>query len=544
MATGWIYDWAPRFAGDGAPRARGGLARRKARPPLWAAIALGAFGLVACRPEASLADEPAVARDESAPATGDGATGVKSNPPSAAATGGLPPNIDGLAVVAAIESALQNAIATAEKSVVAIARVKRPEREEPPFDRHIDPFGRQLQPTAPSPGDPDFIPNDFGAGVVVDRDGLILTHYHVLGEVNRNDYYVSTAAHRVYKARVKSADPRSDLAVLSVDAHDLTPIKMGDGGAVKKGQIVIALGNPYAIARDGQVSASWGIVANLSRKSPPTSRDDLRKAGEVTLHQYGTLIQTDAKLNLGSSGGALVDLKGEMIGLLTATAAVAGYEQPAGYAVPTDETFRRVIETLKQGREAEYGLLGITPGNLRSDAILAGKRGMQIAQVKPGGPASQAGLAMGDVITHINGQPIYDADGLVLQVGKQPPDTVVALTFERDERVRKVNVPLAKFPVKGKIITTSAPPSWRGLTVDYSTAKELYQNDLVVTAVTQDSPAWAAGVRPEMHIRDVAGAPVNSPKQFHALVGARSGPVRLTVNDGLYDRQMTVGAGE
>jgi serine protease Do len=103
-------------------------------------------------------------------------------------------------------------------------------------------------------------------GVVVDPGGLILTAAHVL--VEDSDYYVTTAERKVYRAAIKAADPRSDLAVLAVEATDLRPIALGDADRLRKGQIVVALGNPFGIARDGQASASWGIVANLHRKAP------------------------------------------------------------------------------------------------------------------------------------------------------------------------------------------------------------------------------------------------------------------------------------
>ncbi len=197
---------------------------------------------------------------------------------------GLPPHASaqepsGAQAVAALESAMVDAIAQAEKSVVAIARVRRGEREEALTEQpRIDPFGRlQIGNPQPRPDEPDFIPNDYATGVVIDKQGLIVTHNHVLGDVN-DQYYVTTASRKVHRAWIKASDPRSDLAVLYIESHDLQPIKFGDSATLKKGQIVIALGNPYAIARDGQVSASWGIVSNLARKaSPPARRNSGRR---------------------------------------------------------------------------------------------------------------------------------------------------------------------------------------------------------------------------------------------------------------------------
>ena len=329
----------------------------------------------------------------------------------------------------AMEKVLVDVIARNDKSVVAIARVRKEaagETLQPEF--RPDPFGRRPTPLSPpQPNDPDFIPNEYGAGVVVDRAGLILTAYQLLGD--ESDYYVTTADHKIYKATVKGADPRSDLAVLSIEATDLTPITLGNAAELKKGQIVISLGNPHAIARDGQPSAAWGIVSNLGRKAPATPGES-DPSGRPTLHHYGTLIQTDTKLGLGTGGGPLLNLKGEMVGLGVVLPA-AGYEAAGGYAIPVDGTFRRAMETLKQGREVEYGFLGVQPANLRPQETLAGLHGMRVNQVVPGTPALRYGLKPGDIVTAVDNTPIYDADGLVLNVGKLPAETVTRLSVLR-----------------------------------------------------------------------------------------------------------------
>ncbi len=146
--------------------------------------------------------------------------------------------------------------------------------------------------------------------------------------------------------------------MLEIDAKDLKPIVLGDASTLKKGQIAIALGNPYAIARDGQASASWGIIANIARKAAPLTSEDGTRKQKDKLYHFGTLIQTDAKLNLGTSGGALVNLKGEMIGLTTSMAAISGYEQAAGYAIAVDDVFRQALRVASGGARGGVWVVG------------------------------------------------------------------------------------------------------------------------------------------------------------------------------------------
>jgi len=459
-----------------------------------------------------------------------------------AAAGGCAQEISGRAAAAAMEKALVEVIAGAERSVVAIARVRKERPGETfSFEFRPDPFDRTtVTPTAPEPTDPDFIPNQYGTGVVVGRRGLILTAYHVLGE--DSEYYVRTADRKVYRARIKGADPRSDLAVLAVDALDLVPIKLGDASGLRKGRFVIALGNPYAIARDGQVSAAWGIVANLARKAPPRP-DETDSSGKRTLHHFGTLIQTDAKLNLGTSGGPLLNLDGEMVGLCVSLAATAGYETAAGYAIPVDRTFRRVVDTLKTGREVEYGFLGIQPANLQPREILAGMRGIRVDRVVSGTPAARpGGLKPDDIVTAVGNRPIHEADSLVLEVGKLPVESVARLDIIREGRRRSLEVVLAKYPVRGRKIVTTPVPAWRGMRIDYPTAvvdsedrvrsrMVFYDDGVIVTDVQQGTPAWEAGLRRGMRISRVGRTPVRTPKQFRAAVAGRRGPMQIRLAD-------------
>lgn len=453
----------------------------------------------------------------------------------------------GLQLAAAMQESLEAAIAKAEKSVVAIASVRRGRGSKnlQAADERFTPFGLEFSNSGPDPTDPDFIPSEYGTGVVIDARGLILTNYHVLGsgsgeDLESYDYYVTASDRRVRVAQIKAADPRSDLAVLSVDGKGLSAIALGDGDKLKKGQIVIALGNPYAIARDGQVSASWGIISNLQRKAARTP-DESSPSGKPTLHHLGTLIQTDAKLNFGTSGGALLNLQGEMIGLTTSLAAAVGYEQAAGYAIPVDATFRRVVDRLKNGEEPEYGFLGVQPENLRAEMYPAGMHGVVVQDVVRGTPASRFGMLRGDVITHVNQKPIYDFDSLVLQVCAQAAGENAIVTVERDSRTLDLIIPLSKYRVQGHQIVTSPKPAWRGLRVEYWTAAldfRVVRDDLdsitaagcvIVSDVEADSPADKAGLKPQMAITQVGQQPVNSPDEFQSAVAQVTGPVVLQI---------------
>ncbi len=440
-----------------------------------------------------------------------------------------------LQVLAALEDTLVDAIEKNQRSIVSIARV-RGGRDEV----FRDDFGNRQTGGTPRPTDPDFVPNEFATGVVVSQAGLILTNYHVLGDVEdgKNAYWVTTSERKVYPARIKAADPRHDLAVLEIDARDLAPIRFGDGEKTRRGQIVIALGNPYAIARDGQCSASWGIVSNILRKAPPQASDAV--AGQKpTLHHYGTLIQTDAQLNLGSSGGALLNLRGEMIGLTTSLAALSGYERSAGYAIPVDDTFRRLVDALKRGREAEFGFLGVAPESLTADEVRQGQRGARVRRVEPGTPADLAGLRAGDVITAVDGVEVFDADSLVLTVGKRDVDERVQVAYMRQGRSGAAEVRLGKFPVLGKKVFTPLP-LWRGLRVEYTSAlyrpgfaqefdPALLDGCVAIVEVEQGSPAWELGLRPGVLITKVDGQRVRSPVEFRAETGDKTDAVRLSL---------------
>jgi serine protease Do len=222
--------------------------------------------------------------------------------------------------------------------------------------------------------------------------------------------------------------------------------------------------------------------------------------------------------------------------------AVSGYETAAGYAYPVDETFRRAVETLKQGREVEYGFLGVSPVDLANEELIRGLHGARVDRIVPGTPAELCGLRAGDIVVAINGTPIYDADGLVLEVGRLPVEARVRVDFVRDGRRGQVEAVLTKYPVRGRKIVSTPAPSWRGLRVDYLSAAiesgtgfylaSLPESGGVIVAEVQPGTgAWRAGLRPGFTIVRVEGAVVSSPRDFFQAVAQAGGPVRLTVRD-------------
>jgi S1-C subfamily serine protease len=433
--------------------------------------------------------------------------------------------------VVAVQDAVVAAIERCEVSVVAIRGTRKAEA------RHLvpspDPFV-PLKATDPSGDMVNALEASFGTGVILDGRGLILTHFEVVRGLDTIE--ITTAERRSYPAQVVGADERSGLAVLSIQASGLPAVMLGDATRLRKGQFVVALGNPYAIAADGQASASLGIVANVGRKSTIASQPD-----QAALSELGWLIQTDAKLNLGTSGGALINLRGELVGLTTSLAATVGYDLAAGYAIPVDEAFRRIVDTLREGREVEYGLLGVflEPTGNRGGILARQTQGALVREVIRGGPAERAGLRTGDVVTQVGETPVPTPDALMLAVCKHPPLAALVIGFVRDDRDQTVRVELSKAVPHGEQIVTEPSTKWRGLTIDFATAVEAYANAarqedfeadqcVAVRHVEPYSPAWKAGLRAGSFISHIDRRPVKSPGEFHTIAdGLRTGDVVL-----------------
>lgn len=385
--------------------------------------------------------------------------------------------------------------------------------------------------------------NTFGSGIVLSRNGMILTSYHLIA--NARKIYVRFSDNKGSYADIHAADARSDLAVLRLthEVPDRKPIKyatvrLSDDSEKKatvfRGQFVVALGHPFAASfLDGKASASWGMISNVRRRAPIAGSEESRQG---VLHQYGNLLQTDARLNLGASGGALLNLEGELIGLLNATAAVAGSEASGGYAFPMDPLYRRIIERLSEGREIEYGFLGVSQNGMHAGG------GLEIAAVSPNTPASACGLLPRDIILKVDSRPIREIEDLYLLVGGSLAGTEVTLDVLRHGRLLKLTPTLAKFAHPHASIASQRPDAVFGLRVDYSSIlqqqpqflgeRRVVRNGVIIRELEPGSPAaerltgFLSGKA--MVISAVNGTPVATPAEFYTLAkGAQS--IRLTL---------------
>lgn len=243
-------------------------------------------------------------------------------------------------IVSALENATIEAIARAQPSVVAIARIRSEDTDKTTAIRGVTPAPPMNLP-AGADGKPvrfdHAAPGDFSSGVVVGPQGQILTTYHTLKGASQ--IWVRSHDRKEFEAEILAADPRSDLAMIApkespeTAALDLKPLKIGNTAKMRPGTFLIALGNSYNAGRDGKASASWGILSNTARKvHAPPDEQQTRVRGQFFRYQP-TLLQLDSKLNLGMSGGAVVNMKGELVGLTTADASPVAYDVQAGYAI-------------------------------------------------------------------------------------------------------------------------------------------------------------------------------------------------------------------
>jgi len=272
-----------------------------------------------------------------------------------------------------------------------------------------------------------------GSGVIVQRDGTILTNYHVIDGAEQ--IQVELTNHRVFKANVVGSDPPSDLAVLKIDAKDLDALSLGNSDQVRVGDIALAIGNPLGLGQ----TVTAGII---SAKGRATGLSD---------GSFEDFLQTDAPINQGNSGGALINTRGELIGINSQILSTSGGNIGIGFAVPSNMA-QNVLDQILEGGKVHRGQLGVsiqpmTP-ELASKFGLSDVQGVLVNSVIPNGPAAKAGLRQGDVIVDFNGAAVTDGNTLRNHVASTAPGTKVNLGIFRDHQKQQIQVTLGEYQPK------------------------------------------------------------------------------------------------
>jgi serine protease Do len=270
--------------------------------------------------------------------------------------------------------------------------------------------------------------HSLGSGVIVSPDGYILTNNHVVE--GATEVKVSFADKREYPAKIIGTDPMTDVAVIKIDEHNLPTLPLSDSSHAQIGDVVLAVGDPFGLGQ----TVTMGIVSATGRSG-------------LGIERFEDFIQTDAPINPGNSGGALINTRGELIGINTAIlSGNTGGNQGIGFAIPVNQA-RTVMEQILKTGKAEHGYLGIVLHQITSDqakafGLGANGKGVAIAEVTGSSPAAKAGLQPGDVVTALDGQPVDDLQAFRGRVAAMTPGTVAKLSIFREGKTNDVAVTL------------------------------------------------------------------------------------------------------
>jgi len=274
--------------------------------------------------------------------------------------------------------------------------------------------------------------SSLGSGVLVSSEGIIITNHHVINDADQIEVALSDG--RKLKAKMIGSDPETDIAVLKIDASNLpTPITLGKMDSVHIGDVVLAIGNPFGVGE----TVTSGIVSAMGRD-------------HVGINTFENFIQTDAAINPGNSGGALIDTRGNLIGINTAIYSNNGGSMGIGFAIPINLA-KQVMESIIKNGEVTRGWIGVEPQNLSSELIESMRlpkstQGILVAGVLDGGPADSAGLKPGDILISLNNQSINDVRDLLNRIAKIDPGTEVSCKIIRKDREISLSIKIGKRP--------------------------------------------------------------------------------------------------
>lgn len=427
-----------------------------------------------------------------------------------------------------------------EKTSPAVVRIEADHKEkasqiqQPDMDDMFRQFG--LPTPRMAPNQRPQIERGLGSGVIVSADGTILTNNHVVEGADK--ITVMTSDNKSYEAKVVGLDQPSDLAVLKIEAQNLPFLTLGNSDNVRVGDIVLAIGNPLGIGQ----TVTAGIISAKGRR---TGLSD---------GSYEDFLQTDAPINRGNSGGALVNLNGELIGInsqILSPGGASGGNIGIGFSIPSNMASSVMEQLLKDGK-VHRGMLGINIQNVTSDTAkaldLKDTSGVLVSNVKSGSAADKAGIKRGDIITAINGEKLEDSNVLRNKVAGTAPGTDIKLTVLREGKEQELTAKLDEFNSQdaktaddGKNDPNGDGPQNQGgklglglQPVTPQIAKQLgldSTDGLVVTDVDPSGPAAEAGIARGDVVLEVNRKAVSTAADVKAaLDGAGDKPVLLLIS--------------
>jgi len=375
------------------------------------------------------------------------------------------------------------------------------------------PIPRQQQPNTPrnnrkgGSAQQEEVPRGVGSGFIISADGYIMTNAHVVD--GASEVYVTLTDKREFKAKIIGSDTRTDVALLKIDGNNLPRLAMGDSDKIRAGEWVLAIGSPFGL----ESTVTAGIISAKARDTG----------------DYLPLIQTDVAVNPGNSGGPLINLKGEVIGINSQIYSRSGGFMGISFAVPIDEALR-VSDQLKSSGHVTRGRIGVQIGEVTKDVAeslgLGKAQGALVQRVEAGGPAEKGGVEAGDIILKFNGTPIEKPSDLPRMVGGVKPGVRATVTIWRKGNTRDVSLVVVELeadkPAKAedKKPKLEMAPNALGLIVsDLSDAqkKELnVENGVLVESAV--GVAAAAGLRAGDVVQRLNDADIRDAKQFNAIV--------------------------
>jgi serine protease Do len=414
---------------------------------------------------------------------------------------------------------------------ISTSKVVKGEVEQLPEGMFNDPFFRQFfgqgfQNRQQFQNPRSQREESLGSGVIVSPDGYILTNNHVIE--GATDVKVTLSNKRQLQAKVVGSDPKTDIAVLKVEGSGYPAITIGDSSKVQVGDYALAVGDPFGVGQ----TVTMGIVSAMNR-------------GNLGIEDYEDFIQTDAPINPGNSGGALINDRGELIGINTAILSHgSGGNQVIGFAVPVNLA-RQVMDQIMDHGKVTRAYLGIvvqdvTPGIAKAMGRTE-LRGALVGDVKASSPAGKAGLQRGDIILEINGKQVSDSRELRMNISMMKPDADVKVKILRDGKESDMNVKLGELPTsqeQAKGEEGTSKDALEGVTLenlDADTARQLHLSPatqgVVVTDISPASPEAESGLRRGDVIQEVNHQPVKNVSELNDTI-RKSGknPVLLLVN--------------